>query len=177
MIKFIAAIVIVTIAGLLLFAATKPDSFRIERSANINASPEKIFALITDFHTWTQWSPWENIDPNLKRSYAGPASGNGAVYAWTGNNDIGAGRMEILNTTSPSNVVIQLDFFKPFKAHNTAEFNLKRNGSMTEVTWAMYGPSPYLSKIMSLFFSMDKMIGGNFETGLANLKTIAERNE
>lgn len=176
MFKTIVLVVIVVIVGVLLFAMTRPDTFRVERSLHINAAPEKIVALIDDFHAWREWSPWENIDPNLKRNYTGAARGVGAAYGWEGNNQVGTGRMEILSE-SPAKIIIQLDFIKPFAARNTAEFNFKQDDGGTEVTWAMYGSNAYINKLMGLFFSMDKMVGSSFETGLTNLKTIAERRE
>lgn len=175
MFKIIGIAIVVLIVALLVYAMTKPDSFRIERSANINAPPEKIFSFVNDFHNWVAWSPWEKIDPALKRAYSGTTSGKGAVYEWEGNNQVGQGRMEISDTSPPSHLLIKLDFLKPFEAHNTAEFTLNGAGQSTNVTWAMYGPQPFLAKVMSLFLSMDTMVGGQFETGLANLKTVAEQ--
>lgn len=175
MLKSIAITVVVLIGALLIFAATKPDAFRIERATTIKAPPEKIFSLINDFHQWEAWSPWEKIDPALKRTYSGAASGKGAVYEWDGNNDIGQGRMEITESLPPSNVALKLDFVKPFEAHNTVEFTLAPQGDSTTVTQAMYGPSPYMSKLMTIFFSMEKMVGEKYEEGLANLKAIAEK--
>lgn len=175
MFKIIGIAIVVLIVALLVYAMTKPDSFRIERSANINAPPEKIFSFINDFHNWVAWSPWEKIDPALKRAYSGMTSGKGAVHEWEGNNQVGQGRMEISDTSPPSHLLIKLDFLKPFEAHNTAEFTLNGAGQSTNVTWAMYGPQPFLAKVMSLFLSMDTMVGGQFETGLANLKTVAEQ--
>ena len=175
MLIIIGIAVVVLVAAALIHAATRPDSFRIERAASIKASPEKIFAYINDLHQWVSWSPWEKIDPALKREYSGAASGKGAAYAWEGNSKVGAGRMEVMETVPSSKITIKLDFLKPFEGHNTAEFTLERKGDATTVTWAMYGPSPYLSKVMGLFFSMDGMIGGQFEQGLANLKSIAEK--
>lgn len=175
MFKIIGIAIVLLIVALLVYAMTKPDSFRIERSANINAPPEKIFSFINDFHNWVAWSPWEKIDPALKRAYSGTTSGKGAVYEWEGNNQVGQGRMEISDTSPPSHLLIKLDFLKPFEAHNTAEFTLNGAGQSTNVTWAMYGPQPFLAKVMSLFLSMDTMVGGQFETGLANLKTVAEQ--
>lgn len=162
------------LAALLAYAATKPDTFRVERTASIEAPPEKIFALINDFQNWAAWSPWEVKDPDMKRIYSGAPIGKGAVYEWDGNRNIGAGRMEILEAAPPGSIRIKLDFFRPFKAQNTAEFRMARDGERTEVSWIMYGPQPYLSKVMSTVFSMDRMIGGEFETGLANLKSISE---
>ncbi len=175
MIKTIAIVLALLIAAVLIYAATKPDSFRIERSATIKAPPEKIFALIDDFHQWQAWSPWENIDPGLKRSYSGAASGVGAVYEWSGNNDIGQGRMEIVESNPSTKVSLKLDFITPFEAHNRVDFTLAQQGETTTITQAMYGPSPYMSKLMTLFFSMDKMVGEKYEEGLANLKSISEK--
>lgn len=175
MLKTIVIIIVVLIAAVLIFAATKPDSFRIERAVTIKAPPEKIFALINDFHQWEAWSPWEKIDPALKRTYSGAASGVGAVYEWDGNKDIGQGRMEIIESLPPSMAVLKLDFVKPFEAHNNVEFTLTPQADSTLVTQAMYGPSPYISKLMTLFFSMDKMVGEKYEEGLANLKASAEK--
>ncbi|MBP7660029.1 MAG: SRPBCC family protein [Burkholderiaceae bacterium] len=175
MFKRILLVVVVLIGALLAYAATRPDTFRVERATVIKAPPAKVFALIDDFHQWAGWSPWEKLDPSMKRSHSGAASGKGAVYAWEGNGDVGAGRMEILETTAPSRVLIRLDFIKPFEARNTAEYTLRPEGEATRVTWAMYGPAPFVSKLMQVFVSMDAMIGKDFEQGLANLKALAER--
>ena len=174
LIKILIAVAALLI-GLLGFAATRPDSFRIERSATIKAPPEKIFARVNDLKAWTAWSPWEKIDPALKRTYSGPPGGKGAAYAWEGNKDVGTGRMEIAESVVPSKIVMKLDFLKPFEAHNTAEFTFARQGEATTVNWAMFGPNPYISKLMGIFFNMDRMVGGQFETGLANLKSITEK--
>ncbi len=174
MLQTIAIVIAVLLAALLGFAATKPDTFRIQRSALIQAPPAKIFPLINDFRAWS-WSPYEKKDPAMKRTFSGPAAGKGAAYAWHGNRNIGKGRMEILEAAAPSQVTIQLDFLEPFEAHNVAEFTLEPNGSGTNVTWAMHGPNTFLSKLMSVFFSMEKMVGPGFEAGLAALKAIAER--
>jgi carbon monoxide dehydrogenase subunit G len=170
----IVLLVAIVVGGLLVYAATRPDSFRIERSALVKAPPEKIFAFVNDLHQWTAWSPWEKIDPALKRSYSGPQSGKGAAYAWEGNSKVGSGRMEITEAAPSSKVVIKLDFLKPFEAHNTADFTFARQGDATTVTWAMFGPSPFISKLMGTFFNMERMVGGQFEQGLANLKKISE---
>ena len=174
MLKITAIGVVVLVAAVLLFAATRPDNFSVQRTTSIKAPPEKIFPLINDLHRWTSWSPWEKMDPEMKRTYSGTASGKGAAYAWQGNSKVGEGRMEISDTSPPSKVTIKLDFIKPFEAHNTAEFTLEPKGDSTSVTWKMHGPSPYLAKVMGIFVSMDSMIGKDFETGLANLKTAAE---
>jgi hypothetical protein len=182
----IAVVLAIAVAVVLILAAQKPNEFRIERGAVIQAPPERIFPLIDDFHQWQAWSPWEGRDPELKRTYEGER-GQGAVYAWDGNRNVGAGRMEIVNSRAPSNVVIKLDFLKPFEAHNTAEFTmLPRGGAAnaggnvstnvgTDVTWAMHGPAPLVHRVMQVFMNMDRMIGKDFEAGLANLKQAAER--
>jgi uncharacterized protein YndB with AHSA1/START domain len=164
----------VIVVALLGFAATKPDTFRIERSASIKAAPEVIFAHLNDFRSWGSWSPWEKLDPALQRTYSGAAIGTGAMYAWKGNSDVGSGRMEIVESSPSSKISIKLDFIEPFEAHNTAEFTLKPEGDATTITWVMYGPNQFLGKVMSIFFDMDSMVGKDFETGLANLKTVAE---
>jgi hypothetical protein len=167
----IAIVVALAIAVILLLAALKPDTFRVERKATISAPTEKLFALISDFQEWRSWSPWENRDPNLKRTYSGAERGKGAVYAWDGNKNVGSGRMEILDATA-SQIVIKLDFFKPFEGHNQAEFTLAPQGGATNVTWTMHGPAPFLSKVMQVFMNMDRMIGRDFEAGLANLQKV-----
>jgi len=170
----IALVLALAVIGVLAYAATRPDSFRIQRSIQVEAPPDRIFALVDDLQSWRAWSPWENIDPALKRSYSGPAGGKGAVYAWEGNNKVGSGRMEITTSTPVSVIVIKLDFLKPFEAHNTAEFTFTASGAATTVSWAMYGPSNFVSKLMGLVFSMERMVGGQFEQGLAKLKALAE---
>ncbi len=176
-IAIVIIVVVVLIAGLLGFAATRPDTFRVQRTTSINASPEKIFALVNDLRSHGLWSPWEKKDPAMKRTYSGAASGEGAVYEWDGNKNIGKGRMEIAEASPPSKVTFNMHFIKPFEAHNIAEITLDANGDATDVTWAIYGPSPLLSKVMSVFCNMDRMIGREFEIGLANLKTITEAGE
>ena len=172
----IALILLVAIVVVLVLAARKPAGFRIERATSIKAPPDKIFALINDFRNWRAWSPWERMDPNLRRSYSGAERGEGAVYEWEGNSKVGKGRMEIVEAPPPSRVAIKLDFLKPFEAHNTAEFTLVPRGDATEVTWAMHGPNLFIGKVMGVFMSMDRMIGKDFEAGLANLKAAAERS-
>lgn len=175
MFKIIAIAVLVVLVAILIFATTKPDNFRVERSTTIKAAPEKVFALINDFQRWTTWSPYEKKDPGMKRTYSGAASGTGAIYEWDGDKNVGTGRMEITEATPSSRIVIKLDFLAPFEAHNTAEFTLQAQGDSTQVTWAMYGPANFISKLMSVFFSMDKMVGDDFAIGLANLKAAAEQ--
>jgi len=175
MFKMIVIVVVVLIGAVLGLAITKPDTFRIERSATIKAPPEKVYLLINDFHQWPQWSPWERMDPAMQRNHDGARSGVGATYAWEGNKKVGRGRMEIVDSSAPSKVTIKLDFLAPFEAHNTAEFVLTTQGDATTVTWAMTGPNMFLGKVMSVFTSMDSMVGKDFESGLANLKAIAEK--
>lgn len=174
MLKTIIIVVVVLIAALLVYAATRPAVFRVERSTTIKATPANIHALIDDFHQWRGWSPYENIDPALERSFSGADHGVGAVYEWNGNAKAGQGRMEITRST-PAQIVIQLDFVRPFEGHNIAEFSLQPNGNATDVHWAMHGPSPYMAKLMGIFVDMDRMIGKDFETGLATMKTVAEK--
>ena len=174
MFKFVLLLFVVAITVLLAFAATRPDSFRVERSTNIKTSPEKVFALINDFHQWGAWSPWEKMDADLKRDYSGAANGVGSVYGWEGKKT-GVGRMEILESTPSAQIKIKLDFFKPFEAHNSAEFTLQAKGDTTDVNWAMYGPTNFMTKLMGVFMSMDRMVGKDFETGLANMKAAAEK--
>jgi uncharacterized protein YndB with AHSA1/START domain len=175
MLKKVLIAVLVLLAGILIFAATRPNEFRVQRSTTIQARPEKVQAFIQDFHQWGAWSPYEKMDPEMKRTFSGPASGKGSVYAWEGNSKAGAGRMEILDVVPGSKVKIQLDFTKPMEGHNTAEFTTEPQGDSTNVTWAMYGPSPYVAKLAGMFLNMDAMIGKDFETGLANLKAVTEK--
>ena len=174
-IAIIAVVLAIAIAVVLILAATKPNTFRMQRMATVRAPPERIFSLLSDFHQWGAWSPWENKDPAMKRSFSGAASGVGAVYAWEGNKNVGKGRMEILEASVPSKIVIKLDFLAPFEAHNTTEFTMLPQGDGTEVTWVMHGPASLMSKVMQVFFSMDKMVGKDFEAGLANLKRATEK--
>lgn len=171
----VVALVVVAIVGILVAAWTKPDTFRVARTASINAVPEKIFPLMNDFRSFGSWSPYEKRDPEMKRSYSGPASGKGTVYAWDGNKNVGSGRMEILDSTPSSRIVIKLDFSRPFEAHNRVEFTLAPRGASTTVGWTMEGPVPFMAKIMHVLVNMDRMVGDDFETGLANLKSIAEK--
>lgn len=175
MIKLVLMVLAALLAGLLIYAFLQPDSFRVERSALVKAPPEKIFALVNDFHAWEAWSPWEKIDPTIKRTYGGASAGKGAIYEWSGNKDIGQGRMEIVESAPPAKVLLKLDFVTPFEAHNMVEFLLETQGDSTRVTQAMYGPSPFISKLMGLFFNMDKMVGDKYDEGLASIKAIAEK--
>jgi hypothetical protein len=174
-IAVIAVVLAIVLAVALIMAAAKPDKFSIERTTIVNAPPESIFPLIDDFHQWVAWSPYENRDPAMKRDYSGFARGKGAVYNWEGNNKVGSGRMEILESSAPAKIIIKLDFFKPFEGHNVAEFTMLPQGKATVVGWRMHGPLPFMGKVMHLFMNMDNMIGKDFESGLANLKRFAEK--
>jgi hypothetical protein len=171
----VVLVLLAMLASLLGYAATRPDVFRVQRSAVIKAPAWKVFALIDDLRSFNSWNPYERKDPGLKGTYSGAARGVGAAYAWDGRK-VGAGRMEITASQAPSNVTMQLDFVKPFKARNTAEFTLRAEAeTLTIVTWAMHGPAPYLSKLMGVVFDTEAMIGKDFEAGLANLKALTER--
>jgi hypothetical protein len=178
-IAIVAVVLALAIAVVLILAARKPDIFRVQRATTVKAPPEKIFPLINDFHQWGTWSPYETKDPAMKRSYSGADSGKGAVYGWEGNKNVGSGRMEILDAQAPSKIVIKLDFFTPFEGHNTAEFTMLPQGDgtnvTTKVTWLMHGPSRFIGKIMHVFINMDRMVGKDFEIGLANLKRLSEK--
>jgi K+-transporting ATPase KdpF subunit len=178
MLKAIAIIAILLAAGIvgvLVFALTKPDTFRVERSLAVKAPANAIYPQVADFHRWTGWSPYENRDPAMKRTFGGTPQGKGATYAWDGDNNVGAGHMEILEANGPSKLRIKLDFERPFEGHNTAEFTFVPQGDATLVTWAMYGPAPFMSKLMQVFMNMDSMIGKDFEAGLASLKKLTEK--
>jgi Polyketide cyclase / dehydrase and lipid transport len=174
MLKKIGLVLVVLVAGLLAFAATRPDSFSVERRILIKAPAEKIQPLVADFHRWADWSPWEKLDPAMKRTFSGPQAGVGAIYGWQGNGEVGSGRMEVKSAT-PDRLSIQLDFIEPFEGHNTADFVFAPQEGGTEVRWLMYGPATYITKLMGVFVSMDSMIGKDFEKGLAQLKAVAEK--
>ncbi|MEY4764440.1 MAG: hypothetical protein RI907_1113 [Pseudomonadota bacterium] len=175
MLKSAAIAILVLVGATLLYASTRPDHFRIERSVLIRSSPAAIFPLVNNFRHWEQWSPWEKVDAKLQRSYSGAPQGQGAIYEWNGNKDVGRGRMEITESMAPTQITLKLDFITPFEAHNTVQFTFKPQGDATLVTQAMFGPSPFLSKLMGLFFSMETMVGSKYEEGLAALKAIAEK--
>lgn len=172
--KTIALALAVLVAGVLLLALGKPDVFRVQRSATIQASPDKVFGLINDFRKWTRWSPWETLDPAMKRSFSGPELGKGSAYAWEGDK-AGAGRMEILESVPASRILIDLQFQRPMEARNTAEYLLQEKDGATTVTWTMEGRNPFLGKLMQVFFDAENMVGRDFEKGLASMKAVAER--
>lgn len=174
MLKIIAIVVVVAIVALLGYAATRPNTFRYARSTVIKAPPAAVFAQIEDFHRWGAWSPWEKLDPAMARTYSSPASGAGATYAWDSKGKAGVGNMRITESLAPSRLVLDLNFIKPFPAQNKVVFVLEPQGDATHVTWSMEGSTPYVAKLMGVFFNMDKMIGADFEAGLASLKAQAE---
>ena len=153
------------------------DTYSVERFATIKAPAASIYAQIVDFHRWTAWSPWEGLDPDLERTYSGPARGPGATYVWSGNRKAGEGRMEIAKAVEPSRVEVALNFVKPFKSSGTTTFDLKPDEEATRVTWTMTGPKTLMTRVMGLYKSMDKMIGPDFEKGLDQLKSGAEQAE
>lgn len=175
MIQIVVVAVVIAVLAVLVLAATRPASFRVERKTLMRADVHRIHALIDDFAQWPAWSPWEKYDPAMRKTRSGAPRGAGAIYEWQGNGKVGQGRMEILESTPPTLVRIRLDFVKPFEAHNTVEFTLYPIGDAVQVAWAMFGPSPFSSRLMGLFMNMDRMIGRDFEAGLANLKSAAER--
>lgn len=175
MLKIAGILIVALLGGFLVYVVTRPDSFRIQRTTLIKAPPEKIFPLINDFQRWPAWSPFEKKDPAMKRALSGAPRGKGAVYEWDGNKDIGQGRMEITDTAPPSRVTLKLDFTRPFEAHNIVDFTLEPRGDSTQVTWSIHGPSPFMSKVMGVVINMDKMVGKDFEAGLADLKAISEK--
>lgn len=164
----------VFVVGVLVLASTKPDSFRVQRTVTISAPQQAVFALINDYRQWNAWSPWEKKDPNMKRSFSGPASGKGAAYAWDGDGNVGKGSMLITEST-PERVALNLDFEKPFEGHNKVVFAIESKGLTTDVTWSMEGPSPFITKVIQVFCDMDSMIGAEFENGLAAMKLTAEK--
>jgi hypothetical protein len=164
----------VIVVLLLIIVATRPSDFRVTRSNAIAAPAEIIFAQVNDLHKWEAWSPWEKIDPALKKTFAGPPAGTGASYSWVGNNKVGSGRMTIMESHPGERIRIKLEFLKPFKATNTAEFVFQPDGNQTAVTWSMSGKNNFMSKAMGLIMNFDKMIGSQFEKGLAQMKLLAE---
>jgi hypothetical protein len=164
---------VLALATLLLIAAAKPDTFRVERTATVQVPAERILALINDMRQFNTWNPYSRKDPAMRGRYEGPSSGPGAAYHFDGNRDVGKGSLRILDT-APHKVTLQLHMVEPFECRNTVEFILSPQGGGTQVTWAMQGPAPYVSRLMGTVFNLDRMIGQDFEAGLASLKQIAE---
>lgn len=164
----------VAVPCLLLAVASRSDTFHVERSIVIAAPPERAFAQVNDFHAWTAWSPYEKLDPGMARTYEGPSSGPGAAYAWAGNDKVGKGRMTITKSVRPSEIAIDLEFVEPFACTNAATFRFEPAPEGTRVTWSMDGQNKFVGKAMSIFVDMDALVGGDFERGLASLKSLSE---
>lgn len=162
------------VAALLVLVARQPDEFRIERSASVAAPVAEVFAQVNDFHNWQRWSPWAKRDPTMRKVYEGPSAGVGAVYRWAGNQEVGEGSTTIVESRPGESIRIQLVFLKPFQADNQVLFRFAPEGEGTRVSWSMSGRKDFLSKAMHLLMDMDKMVGGDFEQGLAQLKAVAE---
>ena len=174
MLKKILIVLLVIIVALAVIIARQPSDFVISRSTTINAPAATVFEQVNDFHKWDAWSPWAKLDPALKKSHEGAAAGVGAMYAWSGNDQVGEGRMS-LTESRPSQIIrIKLEFLKPFAATSTAEFRFKPDGNQTTVTWSMFGTNNFMAKAFGLFMNMDRLVGGDFEKGLAQLKAVAE---
>jgi uncharacterized protein YndB with AHSA1/START domain len=173
-ILFFAALAVVAV---LLFAATKPNGFRVQRSIDIHAQPEKIFVLINDFHNWTRWTPQDREDSTMRRTYSGPTSGKGAASQWSSTGKAGKGQLLIAESAPPSRILVNAEFIKPFQSHNLNEFILEPRGADTHVTWTwtVQGKTPYIMKLMGVFVNMDRMMGRHFEDGLRNLKSVSEQ--
>jgi carbon monoxide dehydrogenase subunit G len=177
LIKILIAVAVVLVVAALLFAiavSMQPSDFVITRSTTIDAPPAAVFAEVNDFHRWQPWSPWEKLDPNLKRTYEGPTAGEGAKYAWEGDGNVGAGQMTITESKPSEQILIKLEFIRPFAGVNQTVFDFQPKGDQTAVTWTMSGKYHWCAKAMGMFMSMDKMIGGNFDDGLASMKSVVE---
>lgn len=172
---YLAIALVVVVAALLVYAATKADTFRVQRSTGINAPAERIFPLIANLKSMNTWNPFVDPDPAIKIAYGGPESGKGAAHTWSGNSKVGEGRIEVTDAVPSSRIAMRLDMLKPMKAHNAVEFTLQPDGGGTAVTWAMSGRQPFMARLMTIFIDCDRMVGGQFEKGLASLKAIAER--
>jgi hypothetical protein len=170
----ITAVVAILIVGFLIAVSMQPNEFRVSRSAKMSAPPSAVFAQVNDYHNWDAWSPWAKLDPNAKATFEGPSSGTGAKFAWSGNDKVGAGRQTIVESIPDELIRIKLEFEKPFKATNTAEFTFKPEGDQTLVTWSMFGPNNFMGKAISLIMDCDKMVGAEFEKGLASMKAVVE---
>jgi hypothetical protein len=174
MIKKILIGVAAAIVLFLIVVAFQPGEFRVERSTSIHAPASVVFSQVNDFHKWEAWSPWAKMDPAAKNTFDGPASGKGAMFSWAGNDKVGEGSMTILDSTPDSLIRIKLEFIKPFPGISTTEYTFKQEGENTAVKWAMFGPKNFISKAFCMFMDMDKMVGGDFEKGLAQMKTVGE---
>jgi uncharacterized protein YndB with AHSA1/START domain len=172
MLSTIALVLAAVVAGFLIFAATRPTDFRVVRARSLGAPPEVVHAYVNDFHKWPEWSPWEKLDPTMKKEFSGAPSGPGASYYWTGNDKVGEGRMTITDSRPPQSVTLRLEFLRPWKAVNTTQFDLAPSGSGTNVTWAMTGKNNFMAKAFGVFMPLDKLVGADFERGLASLDAV-----
>jgi Polyketide cyclase / dehydrase and lipid transport len=174
MLKIILISLAAIVVGFVVIVALQPSEFRVARSATISAPPSAVFAQVNDFHKWEAWNPWGKIDPAMKPTYEGAPAGTGAIYTWAGNNEVGEGRMTITESRPSDLIRIKLEFFKPFAGNSIAEFTFKPEGNQTAVTWSMTGQKNFMAKAIHLFMNMDKMIGGQFEKGLVEMKSVVE---
>jgi len=174
MLNTILIVLAVLVAALVIIVAMQPPDFRITRKATFTAAPAAVFALVNDLHQWEAWSPWAKLDPAAKMTFEGPPTGAGSGYTWEGNNKVGQGRMTILESRPSELIRLKLEFLKPFKATNTAEFTFKSEGSQTLVTWSMSGKNNFMGKAIGLVMDCDKLVGGQFEKGLADMKALVE---
>jgi hypothetical protein len=170
----IFAVILLVIVAFCAIVAIQPADYKIARSATVNAPPDKVFEQVNDFHKWDAWSPWAKLDPAMKTTYSGPGSGQGASYSWAGNDQVGEGKMTIAESHPSEHIKINLEFIKPWQANNVTEFMFKPEGDKTNVTWTMSGHNNFTGKAFGLLMNMDKMIGNDFDKGLAQLKTVAE---
>jgi uncharacterized protein YndB with AHSA1/START domain len=175
MLKKILVVLAVLVAGVLAVAATRPDSFEVRRSAVIQAPADKLFPMIDDLHAWAAWSPYEKLDPQMKKTFEGPPAGKDAAYGWQGNSKAGAGRIRIVESVPSSRIGLELTMLEPWEARNDVSFTFQPKGAGTEVTWAMRGKANLMVRVMGLFVDMDQMVGKDFAEGLANLKALAEK--
>ena len=173
LIKILIALAVVVVVFLAI-VATRPSEYRVARTATISAPAPAVFAQVNDFHKWEAWNPWAKLDPAMKQTYEGAPAGTGAIYTWTGNSQVGEGRMTLTESRPNELIRINLEFLKPFAATSTAEFTFRPDGQRTAVTWSMVGNLNFVAKVIHLFVGMDRMIGANFEKGLADMKSVAE---
>ena len=177
MFEIILIVLAVAVIVLLVVAARQPDEFRVSRSSVLPVAPSIVFPHVNELRKWEAWSPWARLDPNAKSTFEGPPAGTGAVMRWAGNKNVGEGSMTITDSRPNEMIQFRLEFLKPFKATNTAEFVFKLQGNQTQITWSMYGTNNFLSKVIGLFINCEKMVGGQFERGFANLKEVVERTK
>lgn len=174
MLKIVSLIIVVSLVVLAIVINQRPSDMRITRSINIAAQPEVIFPHVNEFKKWEAWSPYAKLDPNMQTTYEGPATGEGSIYRWNGNNDVGEGQTKIVSSKPNESIGVELKFERPFKGTNDVEFTFKPEGNHTVVTWTMAGKTNFVSKAMGLVIDMDKMMGGQFDEGLSSLKKVVE---